>query len=176
MTPTGNGPRAFTLIELIVTMTIAAILAVTAIPAFIDMDQARLRRAAHELANHIEMARAMAMSTRRRTWIKFTPGSETYRVYIEDPDQAGRGNRQDLSHPVTGASTFEVSLDQDEFEGVLLDSASFGGQQEIEFDWLGKPYNGWGTALSSDGTVVLSADGNTRTVRVIAGTGRVQEE
>lgn len=175
MKPRTTDSGGFTLIELIVTITIAAIIAVTAVPAFMNMDNMRLRRASSELGEHIKMARSLAMATRRRTWIRFDVASESYEMFIEHPSQPGRGSRIAVTHPVTGASSFVVSLDQGEFSGVQISSASFGGQAEVEFDWVGRPLNGGGTLLSNDGTVVLTAD-TSRTVRVTAGTGMVRED
>ncbi|MFH1731180.1 MAG: prepilin-type N-terminal cleavage/methylation domain-containing protein [Planctomycetota bacterium] len=175
MKPRTGNSNGFTLIELIVTITIASIIAVTAVPAFMNMNNTRLWRASSELAGHIKMARSLAMATRRRTWIRFNTAGESYETFIEHRDQPGRASRIAVTHPVTGASSFVVSLDQDEFTGVQISSASFGGQAEVEFDWLGRPYNGWGTLLSNDGTVVLAAD-TSQTVRVTAGTGMVSED
>jgi len=175
MKPRAGSSGGFTLIELIVTMTIAAIVAVTAVPAFLNMNNARLSRASSELAEHIKMARSLAMATRRRTWIRFNTAGESYEMFIEHPDQPGRASRIAVTHPVTGASSFVVALDQGEFSGVQISSASFGGQVEIEFDWVGRPLNGSGTQLASDGTVVLTAD-RSQTVRVTAGTGMVSED
>jgi len=175
MKPGASDSRGFTLIELIVTITIASILAVTAVPAFLNISNARLRRASSELAEHIKMARSLAMATRRHTWIRFNTANESYEMFIENPNQPGRASRIAVTHPVTGASSFVVSLDQDELAGVEVASASFGGQAEIEFDWLGRPLNGWGTLLGNDGTVVLAAD-TSQTVRVTAGTGMVSED
>lgn len=171
-----NNSGAFTLIELVVVMTIAGILAATAVPAMMKASDRRLHRASHELATHVKFARSLAVATGRRTWVKFKTNQEWYRVYIDHPTLPGRGNRLDVTHPVTGASTFLVTLDQDDFEGVTLDSADFGGTVELSFDRYGQPYTGWAVLLSLDGTVTISADGATRTVRVTAETGMVQEE
>ena len=175
MKPRTGNSNGFTLIELIVTITIASIIAVTAVPAFMNMSNTRLRRASSELAEHIKMARSLAMATRRRTWIRFNTAGDSYKMFIEHSSQPGRGNRIAVTHPVTGASSFVVSLDQGEFSGVQISSASFGGQIEVEFDWVGRPLNGSGTQLASDGTVVLTAD-TSQTVRVTAGTGMVSED
>ena len=171
-----NNSRGFTLIELIVTMTIAGILAATAIPAMIKTSNRRLSRASHELAMHVKFARSLAVSTGRLAWIRFDTSAETYEVFIEHPTSPGRGNRIAVTHPVTGASSFVTTLNQDEFDGVTIDSADFGGTIELSFDRYGQPYTGWAVALSSDGTVTISSDGTTRTVRVVAETGMVQED
>lgn len=171
-----NNARGFTVVELVIVMTIAGILAATAVPAMMKASNRRLYRASHELAMHVKFARALAVSTGRLTWVKFDTGAETYEVFIEHPTSPGRGNRIAVTHPVTGASSFVTTLNQDEFDGVTIDSADFGGTIELSFDRYGQPYTGWAVALSSDGTVTISSDGTTRTVRVVAETGMVQED
>ena len=171
-----NNARGFTVVELVIVMTIAGILAATAVPAMMKASNRRLYRASHELAMHVKFARALAVSTGRLTWVKFDTGAETYEVFIEHPTSPGRANRIAVTHPVTGASSFVTYLDQDEFEGVEISSANFGSTVELSFDRYGQPYTGWAVLLSSDGTVTISSDGATRTVRVTAETGKIAEE
>ena len=166
--------KAFTLLELVVTTTILGIVAATAAPMFFHTTGRRLRRAAHDLATHIKLARDLAIATQRHTWVDFNTNHESYRIYIEDPDNPGRAHRIYVTHPVDGGN-FVVALDSGEFDGVRIHTASFRGRSEVEFDWSGVPYNGNGQALTSDGTVVL-VGGGTQTVRVTRDTGYVQEE
>ena len=173
------GPRSrtasFTVIELVVTLTIVAILAATAIPKLADLGTRRLAPASWRLATHIRFARNLAMTACRRTWVEFNVSANSYSVYIEDPDTPGRAARISATHPETGGD-FNVSLNSGDFDGIEVDTAGFGGRAEVEFDWLGRPYNGMGALLASDGTVVLGSGGATNTVRVVAETGMVQEE
>ena len=168
--------NAFTLIELIVVTTVTVVVAVTAVPMFVRRDGQKLARAAHELVTHIKYARTLAMATRRHTWVTFDTKKETYEVYIQGHQKHGHGKRVKVPHPVTGDNKFKVFLNQDEFTGVEIASASFGGGDEVGFDWLGTPYDGKGALLTEDGTVVLSASGNSATVRVTADTGLVEQE
>jgi len=175
MTLASNQTRSFTLIELIVVTVITVILAALSVPVLANGSARRLARAAHELAMHIKMARGLAVATRRTTWVDFDAATESYSIYIEDPDTPGRSNRIKVTNPVTGED-FDVTLDTAEFDGVEISSAGFGGRSEVEFDRLGKPYDGMGNALTSDGTVVLTAGGATRTVHVVQDTGLVKED
>ena len=182
----------FSLIELIVLMTITVILAVAAVPALMDPGPLRLQRAARETAAHIKMARDLAVATRRRTWVDFDVSGNSYSVYIEDPDNPGKSHRIWVTHPEMGGN-FHVQLNTGDFAGVEIASAKFKSgwfftRSEVEFDRLGTPYDGNGGSLSSDGTVVLStevagggcrgghAGGLTVTVRVVEETGMVQED
>jgi len=175
MTPARSQTRSFTLIELIVVTVITVILAALSVPVLANGSARRLSRAAHELAMHIKLARDLAVATRRTTWVDFDVAADSYSIYIEDPDTPGRPNRISATNPVTG-DDFDVTLDTGEFDGVEISSAGFGGRPEVEFDRLGKPYDGVGNALASDGTAVLTAGGATRTVRVVQDTGLVKED
>jgi prepilin-type N-terminal cleavage/methylation domain-containing protein len=168
--------QGFTLIELVVTTTILAILAVSAVPMFVHSTQQKLRRAAHELAMNIKLARDLAVSTHRKTWVSFDVANSWYQLYIESPTTPGRANRIDLANPVTGASPFRVSLNQGDAAGVVISSASFGGRQEVEFDLFGKPYDGMDVALAADGAAILAAGSTARTVTVVDDSGMVREQ
>jgi len=152
-----------------------AIVAAVAAPGLMSNTNTRVYHAAHDLAIHIKLARDLAVATQCHTWVDFDTALETYSVYIEDPDNPGRGNRVYATHPADGGD-FTVQLDSGSYAGVTIQSASFGGRAEVEFDWSGTPYNGLAAALTSDGTVVLAGGGQTRTVRVVAETGYVQED
>ena len=167
--------RSFTLIELIVVMAIMAILAVVAVPALTGVSGRRLALAAHRMAADIKLARTLATATRRHTWVDFDVSNDSYDVYIESPTTPGRANRIWVTHPETGGQ-FHVALDAGDFVGVKIQSAEFASGSEVEFDRLGTPYDGAGSALAEDGTVVLVADGQTRTVTVVAETGMVRQE
>ncbi len=166
----------FSLIELIVVTVILSILAVTAIPAFINQAERRTGVASSRLASHIRFARELAMTTRRRTWVTFFSADNRYLVQIEGTVGSGPGNRIDVADPETGNSRLEVHLDQGDYPGIVLHSVDFGGRAEVEFDRLGQPYNGSGVPLHSNGSVILSAGGQTRTITVYAQTGLVKEE
>jgi len=172
-----NRPAAaFSFIELIVVITVVVILAVVTVPMFASMTEQRLRRASHELAMHLKLARDLAVATRRHTWVDFDAANEIYRVYIEDPNTPGRANRIWVPDPVTGSSQLQVTLNQGIWAGVTITTATFGTRTEVEFDRLGQPYDGLGNLLTSDGTVLLAGGGRSTTVRVVASTGFVCQE
>lgn len=166
---------SFTVIELVVTMTVMAIVAAMTIPKLAGLSTRRLASASWQLATHIRFARDLAMATSRRTWVDFNVSGDSYSIYIEDPETPGRSARISATHPETGGA-FDVTLNSGDFDGVEVDAASFGGRSEVEFDWLGQPYNGMGALLADDGTVALGSGSTIRFVRVVAQAGTVQEE
>jgi prepilin-type N-terminal cleavage/methylation domain-containing protein len=70
-----NKSGAFTLLELIVVMTISGILAATAVPAMMSVGDRRLYLTSHNLAIHVKFARSLAVSTGRLTWVVFDPAT-----------------------------------------------------------------------------------------------------
>jgi prepilin-type N-terminal cleavage/methylation domain-containing protein len=167
------GRRAFTLIELIVVTSIVVIVAATALPAFRNQSDVRLRRAAYELAHGIRYARTMAIATGRETYVKVHRNKEWWQVRIEKENGSGK---QKVPNPITGGNKFRIQFGEGEYAGIVVQSASFDGGNELAFDRLGRPYRSGSSLLSDDGTVVLAAGGETKTVRVVAGTGLVIEE
>ena len=175
MTPARTAARGFTYIELIAAVVIVAILAATAAP-ILNSNTQKLARASHELVMNLRLARDLAIATRRHTWVDFDVANERYSLYIESPTTPGRANRVWLTDPVTGDSQFTVTLNQGEFIGVAISTAAFGGRAEVEFDRLGKPYDGMGVPLAADGTATIAAGITVKTVRVVAETGLVKED
>ena len=71
--------RGFTLIELMVTIAVLAILLAVAVPAFSDfMEKARLRGAADALASQFSLARAEAMRTDRNVTLSIEGEDEAW--------------------------------------------------------------------------------------------------
>ena len=69
----------FTLIELVVTMTVFAILAVIAVPSFVDyVARSRLRSAAESLVNQLALARSEAVRLHRNVLVTFNTGVGTW--------------------------------------------------------------------------------------------------
>lgn len=72
------GPRGFTLIELVVTLTVLTILTAIAVPTYTDyLARSRVRSAAEGLVNQLALARAEAMRLHRNVLVSFvaSPGA-----------------------------------------------------------------------------------------------------
>jgi prepilin-type N-terminal cleavage/methylation domain-containing protein len=165
--------HGFTLIELVVATVIISVLAVASAPFFVNTPRQRLSVARHELATHLKLAREMAVSTQRTTWVEFDTDLDRYTVYIENPTTPGRSNRLYATHPAEGGQ-FVVELGTGA-SPIRIASASFGGRAEVEFLGSGAPANGQGVQLTSSGTVQLASGDATQEVSVVPGTGYVRE-
>lgn len=148
--------RAFTLVELVTVIVIAAVLASVAIPAVGSFTAARSSAAAHRVARDLTFARHRALSSGCRTWAVFHTGAGTLSILSEPVGSPGRFNAITLTDAGTGRPMV-CALSSAEFGGVSIVSVSFDGAAEVGFDWLGRPLNNTGSLLAAQGLVTLSS-------------------
>jgi prepilin-type N-terminal cleavage/methylation domain-containing protein len=79
----------FTLVELMVTLAVAAILIAVGVPMFVArLPETRLRAAAHDLAGQMRLARSLAVANDTPYFVCFS-GNGTYRIdRVDDPAAA----------------------------------------------------------------------------------------
>jgi prepilin-type N-terminal cleavage/methylation domain-containing protein len=162
-----SGRRGYTLVELVVVMVLASIMAAATAPALWSVGQARRAAAAAHVLRDVTFARQWALATGMRTWVSFDVAAGSYRVLVEDGENPGRANASLVAEPGTGRP-IERSLGTGILAGAGLVSAAFDGGAEVGFDWLARPLNVGELPLSADGAVDLA--GGWRVV-VMAGTG-----
>ncbi|HET9251042.1 MAG TPA: hypothetical protein VFP58_02865 [Candidatus Eisenbacteria bacterium] len=158
----------FTLVELVLLISILGILAVLAVPEQSVFHEAKVRAAARRLVSDLRYAQSRTMASRTVHHVVFDPERERYAVTapglatpVADPADRGRALARDYA--ASG-----------EFRGVSIASASFGGGEEVAFDYLGTPRTASGAALREPGRVVLGYEGVTAEVEVAPGTGAVR--
>ena len=161
------GSLGFSLTELIIIISILGILSWLAYPKVVAMDEIKLDVAARRLAADLRYAQSLAMSKRVIHGLLFEPSLERYTVFapssgfpITDPADRARPMRVDYTSRA-------------EFQGVLIQSATFGTTPGVTFDYFGVPRDTSGVDLTSDGRVVLTYQGVTDTVIVAPQTGMV---
>ena len=155
----------FTLIEIIVVVVILAIAAMLAVPMLSTAADTQLRTAGNMIAADMEYARSMAISRQQNYSVVFSSAGNSYEV------RDGVGVV--VAHPLNSAKDLSVVFgDDSRLEKVDITSANFDGVETITFDYLGSPYSGVGTALTS-GTISLTADGFSMTITVEPVTGYV---
>lgn len=145
----------FTLPEMVVVMTISAILAATAAPSMLNLSSTRAAVAARQLVRDLTFARQRSIATGIRHWVVFDTSAQTWSVLTENPESPGRAGAAPMNDLATGRP-FLQALNAAPFTGISLANVSIGAGSEIGFDWRGKPLNSSQAALAADGSITLT--------------------
>lgn len=193
------GSRGFTIIELIMTVLLAALLAAVAVP-YLFRGQAPITVSAfaRKVADDMRYAQSLAMMRSNLDTpqasnpyfiyrIRFNvadancPGTNQYTI-VNDADNNGTwgqnpngaGVIESGRYPATGSPYFCVQMDSGDFAGQVV-SADFGGTAPgvLAFDSLGVPYDSDGAPLTAQKTVTVSKGGETASVTITPNTGLV---
>jgi len=160
-------PAGFTLIELVIVITIISILAWVALPKITATGEIKLDAAARRVAADLRYAQNRSIGTRVVHGLLFEPALSRYTVYAPTPASP-------VMDPADRAKTLRVDFtSRMEYKGVAIASASFGGTKGVTFDFFGVPRDSAGTDLAATGRVILSYQGLSDTVDVSPGTGKV---
>ncbi len=155
----GRGPRAFSLIELVVVLLLLGIVAVVAAPSIHQsLLEYEVDRAASDVRAMIRYARSCSVTGASHS-VVFDIGSN--RMVVEDEDTGTT-----VIDPVKKHGEYDLTFGESgTFEHVTMISADFDGGQEVIFDRLGSADN--------SGTVLIAAGPFTRTIRVTGPGGSV---
>ena len=157
--------KGFTLVEVIIVVAIIGITALLAVPMISSGADFQIRAAGNIIAADLEYAKSLAIANQEKYSIVFNASNETY--VMQDSDAVA------VADPVRAGSTVSVDFANDgRFNSIDISSVSFDTTDTITFDYLGSPYNGSGSALSS-GTITLSAGSQSMTITVEPITGYV---
>lgn len=157
--------KAFTIIELVIILSIIGIIAVTAMVSGSPKGIIRLHAACQKLALDMRYMQQMAMSEQVRFGISFDTIGESYFGY--------RGTTATKATDPQTQSNLDVDFDgMREFNEIRISSTNLSGNI-IEFDSRGIPYGGNSVALSTQAIVTLTDGTNSKTVRIEAETGKV---
>ena len=149
--------KGFTLIEIIIVVTILAIAAMTTIPMMSSAASVQIRAASNIIAADLEYARSMAISRGQEYSIVFDPGAESYCI----KDQGGTV----IEHPVKKGFDYEINFSTDgRLDKVGIDNTTLPANS-VTFDPLGSPDNG--------GTIALIAGSSTVDITVEPVTGYI---
>jgi len=160
--------KGVTLIELVATMVVIAILALIAFVALEPYKGIKLRTAAEKLSLDLLYTRNLALATVKWYGVSFEADpANSYIVYETD------GTTDTLiKDPSLPGKDFIINI-KDVYDGVMISQVQIAGGNKIEFDPMGTPFPDKGaTRLTVEAAVVLSYRGLTAEVRVTPRTGR----
>ncbi|UCD75599.1 MAG: prepilin-type N-terminal cleavage/methylation domain-containing protein [Phycisphaerales bacterium] len=167
--PGNSRPRGFTLLEMLVTLTIIAIVATMVIPAFRDDSLLRVMAAASVMSSDIEMAQMMTIADPDRpVVVRFDPDDSRYWLArADDPDNPVA--REDTDEPylvvlgldraiAAAGVTFTVS-------GMNQSTLTFNEQGGLD-DFTATPQI---TLAMDDETIIISVGATTGTITQTGG-------
>jgi len=165
---TSPNPEGFTLVELVVVITLIGILSWIAYPSLGAIGEIRLDAAARRVVSDLRYAQNRAIGSRTVHGVRFDVGAGGYTVYAANSGSA-------VVNPADRGKSLVVSFASlAETRGVSIESASFGATQGVTFDYYGVPRDSAGVELGSPGRVVLLYQGRRDTVQVAPQTGAIQ--
>lgn len=155
---TGCRSRAFTLVEILIVVLIAAIAGTIALTAYSSTDAGfRPERAARELTTALRYARSLAMSTNTTCGVEIDTSLKQFRVY-----QVVGASYNTVPQSLMGSGTYVVSMvTQKEIAGVTMTPAIVGSvtnPYQISFNSLG--------ATANSGTVSITYAGRARVLSI----------
>lgn len=163
-----------TLIELIMTMVISAVLVAVAVPRLTSVGAVRLEAATSRLMADLRYAQRLAAGRQTGVAVNLSPAQERYRVYdfgsgvnVADPISGDPGI---LAQPWSSGLAVNCSTDP-QLKGVNLMSDNFG--DIVRFDSLGRPSSSAGILFTSPGFIQIEHQGYSRTIFIEPNTGRV---
>jgi len=160
-----EGRAAFTLVELLMVITVLIIAAAIVIPNIGSAAGAQAMSAARVLACDLELARDLALKTQRPHTVLFSSDEQSYKVVADYGDESYTA-ADAIDHPVVAGRTFEVTLAERNGMGeVSVVAVSFGGDACVTFSELGEP--------SSAGSITVQAGETQMEVAVAGLTGSV---
>ncbi|HDS83954.1 MAG TPA: prepilin-type N-terminal cleavage/methylation domain-containing protein [Phycisphaerales bacterium] len=162
---------AFTLIEIIITVAILAIVALIAVPMMSGAADMQVRSAANRLAADLEYAKNMAITHQRPFTVVFDDSTNTngYKILnsTEDP----------IKNPISGRD-FEVRFSNDRslkrVQISNLDLQPGNSPDSVTFNYMGTPLID--SAELNKGEITLTADGFSLIVKIEPLTGYVTIE
>ncbi len=159
--------RGFTLVELVVVMTLIVILTFVAVPR-LSQNTLELSGQAEQVASDIRraqslsMTRGAALGSQGRYCVFFTATGSQFR---HNGNSYATPCTVAFAHPATGSSAAIV------LSGSAVSPMNLSGNY-VEFDTKGQPTSF--AAPNSDATILLTATGGPRTVVISPVTGKVR--
>ena len=180
--------RAYTLIELLIVIAILGISSALLIPRLVDADTFSIQAAVRSMVADLTYAQTDALARQKIRRVQFLrdPNGRIHGYAILAPsDQStyDQGFDPDMAEYLDHDSTigtqgrFIVDFDLDaRFEGVVIESVSFGGRDWVAFDSLGGPLGISGQPLAGGGEVRMRGQSGAYLIRLSGFTGKITVE
>lgn len=160
----------FTILEVMVTVAILALIAAITMPTFSSLNHDRADAAAARVAGAVRFARDTATLTRRHIGVEFFPSTQSFKLFELDVSIDPAVKNFTIRDPLTKA-LYETRLED---FGATLGEVDFDGDLDLVFTPDGTPKIpgnlGW---LQAQSSVEVKAGGIGRLVTLDAITGRV---
>ena len=159
--------RAYTLVEMLITVTILGIAAAIVIPTMGDAGTLRVQAAVRQVIADINYAQSEAVAEQKSIAVLFDPTNNAYGI---------------LEMPSTGAISMSLAFQTATFTNTMGDAAiastaftnSLGNNNLLIFDEQGTPVlSANSNTAPSTGTIVITGSGQTFTITIEGYTGRV---
>lgn len=166
-----SGSRGFTLIEILLVVTILGIAAAMLIPSMGHTADFATESVVRRIVADLSFAQSDSMARQAKRRFHFDEDGLGYRILGEpfDPETDA------IFDPISkgGAGKYIVRFGPDsEFAGITISEPSFDGQMFITYDELGGPISADNTP-SQGGSVTVEGNGEKYRIDVAAFTGRV---
>lgn len=143
--------RGFSIIEIVIVLTIVGLLAAVAIPRYANsVTRYRADAAARRIVADLELARSAASQASASRQVAFNSGNHTYQL-------------QNVKNLNDNAANYDVDLTDPPYDA-QIDAVDFGGDAVLVFDGYGTPDSG--------GFVQIEVGTEVRRVDVDATSGR----
>ena len=134
--------NGFTLLELMVVISVLAVLAAVATPNIISwFEERKLSRASRDVLAAVQAARLRAVKERANAVVSFNTANDTFEAFVDD----GGGTPANADNNTRDAG--ETVIKSGRFETVSITGAAFGGNPFVAFTSRGFPDNSGAISL-----------------------------
>lgn len=166
-------PRGYTLVEVLVVITVLGLAAAMVIPSMGSTGVLRIQAAARQIVADITFAQSDALAYQSRRAIVFLPAENRY-VVCEVNGPTVDPATDAIYNPSEPGERYDVTIDTEKMGGAQLTVANFDGDNVLVFDELGGPVQAPDSeTASSGGFVQITGADSVFQVDVEPYTGRV---